>query len=536
LSTSRRTIDRPWWHGSTGYEVYLRSFADGNGDGVGDLPGLLGRLDYLAWLGIDLVWVTPFYPSPMHDHGYDVSDYCDVDPIFGDLDIFDAVVRRSHELGLRLVVDLIPNHTSIEHPWFRAARSSREDAYRDYYIWHDPAPDGGPPNNWLATFGGRAWSFDPVTEQYYCHLHLSDQPDLNWANPAVREAFEGILRFWLDRGVDGFRVDVAHGLVKDARFRDNPPSLPEERMSGAGRAASSQVLRRVHDVNQPGVLDVYRRWRAIAEEYDALLLGEVFLRDPHDLARYVRDDDGLHLTFWFEPLQIDWEPAAIRKVLVAATEAMPDRVGWIQGTHDRTRSPTRFGGGEAGRHRSLALATLLAGLPGIPFIYQGEELGMEDVDVPAELMQDPIAVRQGEYASSRDGCRTPIPWEPGPGLGFTEATTPWLPFGDHDGQTVAEQRSMPRSLLQRYRELIALRRDRLADGAFAWLADDGPVVAYRRGDLVVAANCGQEVVDPSWLRTGTVLFDTGSDRRGPTASMGPLLPDHARILELPMSD
>lgn len=481
---------RPWWRSSVGYEVYLRSFADGDGDGVGDLPGLHDRLDHLAWLGVDIVWVTPFYPSPMLDHGYDVADYCDVEPVFGTLDDLDRVVARCHELGMRLVIDLVPNHTSCEHQWFRQARSSRDSRFRDYYVWRDPAPDGGPPNNWISHFGGPAWTFDEATGQYWLHLFLPQQPDLNWENPAVADEFDGILRFWLERGVDGFRIDVAHALVKHPQLPDNPVAAEAARDALVDEAAT---LERCYDVDQPGVLDVYRRWRRVVEPYEGLLIGEVFLLDIDRLARYVRDQDGLHLSFWFKPLHITWDPAAIRDVLEAAAAAAPGHLGWVQGSHDRARAVTRFGGGERGRARALAFATLLMGLPGVPFVYQGEELGLEDGVVPAAQAQDPVALRGGPGALSRDGCRTPLPWTPGPGYGFTTAEQPWLPYGDRtDGDTVAVQRADAGSTVHRYRALVHLRRERgdLHDAPLTWLYEKGPVVAYRRGETTVAANCG----------------------------------------------
>ena len=505
----------PWWRSSVGYEVYVRSFADADGDGVGDLRGVHDRLDHLAWLGVDVVWVTPFYPSPMHDHGYDVSDYCAVEPVFGTLEDVDALVDRCHELGMRLVIDLVPNHTSSEHRWFREARSSRDNAYRDYYVWRDPAPGGGPPNNWISNFGGQAWTLDEATGQYWLHLFLPEQPDLNWTNPAVADEFDEILRFWLDRGVDGFRIDVAHALVKHPDLPDNPAAAEATRNALVDDAAT---LERVFDVDQPGVLDVYRRWRTVVEPYDGLLLGEVFLLDIERLARYVRDQDGLHLSFWFKPLYIGWDPAEIRDVLEHAAAAAPGNLAWVQSSHDRVRAVSRFGGGDTGRARALAFAVLLMGLPGVPFVYQGEELGLEDGAVPHEQAQDPVAVRGGPGARSRDGCRTPMLWEPGPGYGFTTAERPWLPFGARSAaDTAAVQREQPDATLHRYRALVVLRRTRadLHEGPVEWLYERGPVVAYRRGDTLVAANCGDESHGAA-LPAGpwTTLFATDRTREG----------------------
>jgi alpha-glucosidase len=477
-----------WWEGAVGYEVYLRSFADGDGDGVGDLPGLLERMDHLERLGVDIVWITPFYPSPMADHGYDVVDHTDVDPLFGTLDDLDAVVAEAHDRGLRVIIDLVPNHTSDEHPWFVAARSSRDDPYRERYIWRDPGPGGGPPNNWVSRFGGPAWTLDETTGQYYLHLFLPEQPDLNWAHPEVREGFEAILRFWLERGVDGFRVDVAHGLIKDPDLRDNP--ILERVTADADPTTVFESFDHVHDVDQPGLHDIYRRWRQIADEHGALLLGEVYLFDPAALARYV--DDGLHATFCFSTLRVPWDAETIRNTLAEAVAAGGSRFAWPISSHDDPRAPTRFGGGEEGRERALAFAALLLGLPGMTFLYQGDELGLGDARLPARVVADPVAVRN-PGVEGRDPMRTPIPWEPGPTMGFTDADEPWLPLGDRSVEdTVAHQAATPGSALQRVRALVGTRRaipDLRGDVPVEWLDGDTGVVAYRRGSTIVAVRC-----------------------------------------------
>jgi alpha-glucosidase len=480
-----------WWNRAVGYEVYLRSFADSDGDGVGDLPGLLGRLDYLAWLGIDLVWVTPFYPSPMRDHGYDVADYTGVDECFGSLADLDAVVARAHELGMRLIIDLVPNHTSSDHPWFQQSRSSKANPYRDYYVWRDPRPDGGPPNNWLSTFGGPAWTLDEATGQYWLHLFLPEQPDLNWANPRVADEFDQILRFWLDRSVDGFRIDVAHGLAKHPDLPDNPPGHPPEwaDFSTTSAAGWTQFEHR-YDTHQPEVLDVYRRWRSVVAPYGGLLLGEVYVLEADRISRYLAGD-GLDIAFWFPPLHLPWDADRLRWALREGTRLTPGALAWITGSHDRPRAVSRFGGGVVGQERALALSTLMFGLPGVPFLYQGEELGLSDVPVPVEAAQDPIAIREG--VTGRDPARTPMPWDAsaGPGLGFTAAERAWLPVGDRTPtDTVAFQRANDRSVLQRYRNLIHVRRSLLTGSDLVeWLTDAGPVIAFQRGQAVIAANC-----------------------------------------------
>lgn len=524
MTLVRDPVTNPrWWRSAVGYEVYLRSFADADGDGVGDLPGLLQRLDHLVELGVDLVWITPFYPSPMFDHGYDVADYTGVAPEFGVLEDVDAFVAAAHERDLRVIVDLVPNHSSSEHPWFRAARTSRENLHRDYYIWRDPAPDGGPPNNWKSVFGGDAWTLDPTTNQYWLHLFLPEQPDLNWANPAVADEFDAILRFWLERGIDGFRVDVAHALVKHPDLPDDPPAPPsgDEEDGAVGSVASSwQQLAHVHDVDQPEVLTIYRRWRRIADEYDALLLGEVYLLEAERLARYVAEDDGLAAAFWFPPLHLPWDVSRLRRVLGEGVElALHARgdIAWVLGSHDRPRMVSRFGGGPVGRDRAMALATVQMFLPGVPFIYQGEELGLEDGKVALEDAQDPIAVRGGEPDRSRDVARTPMPWAPGPGLGFTSAERAWLPFGGRTPEDTAEvQAGDPGSPLSTYRRLLEVRRELLrADAPFSWLTQEGALFGLRRGAIVVLANCGEvPVAVPQEAADLEVRFSTQPGRAG----------------------
>ncbi|MGI8876926.1 MAG: alpha-amylase family glycosyl hydrolase [Egibacteraceae bacterium] len=507
-----------WWDEAVGYQVYIRSFADSDGDGVGDLRGIRDRLDHLAWLGVKIVWITPFYPSPMLDHGYDVADYRDIDPRFGTLDDFDALVARAHDLDLKVVIDLVPNHTSDRHEWFAKARSSRDNPHRDYYLWRDPAGDGGPPNNWKGHFGGDAWTYDENTGQYWCHLFLPEQPDLNWRNPAVAGEFDGILEFWFARGADGFRIDVAHALLKHSDLPDLPPAEAKlaEGVEGPVELPEFESLDHVYDVDQPEVTAVYRRWRGLADGHDALLLGEVYILDADRFSRYVVDDDGLHLGFWFPPLHVGWDAGELRKALTKG--AAIRGVSWVQGSHDRTRAATRFGGGELGKARQLALATLMMGLPGTPFVYQGEELGLLNGEVPRERWADPIAVRAGEIGHSRDGCRTPMLWEPGPGWGFTTADDAWLPYGDRsDADTVAVQRDDPHSMLRRYRALIALRNAEpdLRGGPVTWLTHSGPILAYRRGEAIVAANAG-DGLESLALPAGpwVVVFATDGKRAG----------------------
>jgi alpha-glucosidase len=515
-----------WWRTAVGYEVYLRSFADGDDDGIGDLPGLTARLEHLAWLGIGVVWITPFYPSPMVDYGYDVADYTDVHPTFGTLDDFDALVAEADRLGLRIVIDIVPNHTSDQHPWFRTARRSRDSATRDYYLWRDVDPTGARPNNWVGYFGGPVWSVDDAAGQQYLHMFLPEQPDLNWRNPAVIEEFDDILRFWLDRGVSGFRIDVAQALVKDTDLRSNPERRPVDH--DADRWTQWHALEHRHDILQPETLDIFRRWRAIVDEYDAVLIGETYVLDADELAGLVRGD-GLHIGFWFAPMHMAWSAQELESTLRAPLDAGAAGVGWVQASHDEHRPPTRFGGGDTGARRSLALLTLLLGLPGLPFLYQGEELAIEDGEVPPEAKADPVG--GADVDAGRDGCRTPMPWSTEPGEGFSRSADPWLP-SSHDSpeQTVAGQREDPTSPLHRVRHLVALRRELDPDAAVRWHeTGDGHVVGFRRGPYEFLLNAGPAEV--AVTTPGTIVHSsTDPARIGDPAASTTLAPDEAIVV------
>jgi alpha-glucosidase len=487
VPTTPTVPHRPaWWQGAVGYEVYVRSFADHDGDGIGDLPGLRARLPHLVDLGVDVIWLTPITPSPQRDHGYDVADYLGVEPAYGTLDDLIGLLDDAHELGLKVLLDLVPNHTSDRHPWFLDSRSSRGAEHRDFYVWRDPAPDGGPPNNWVSHFGGPAWTLDERTGQYYMHLFLPEQPDLNWAEPRVRTAFEDILTTWFERGVDGVRIDVAHSLVEDPHFRDNPE------LEAGPQGDTTSVFDRfahIHDLDQPGVVDIYRDWRRLADAYDAVLLGEVYVLDAAKLERYVADD-ALHTAFAFDTIRVTWDADDLRSRLSPYVEACGDRLSWPLSSHDDPHAATRFGGGEVGARRALAFLTLLCALPGVPFLFQGDELGLEDGELPPDVREDPIA-RRIPGAVGRDPQRTPMPWDDGPSLGFT-AGTPWLPVGANRRaeQTVAAQLGDPRSPLERTRRLLEARRGLPAltgDGPLEWVTEDGPVVAVTRDDAVLVA-------------------------------------------------
>lgn len=494
--------------GAVGYSVYLPSFADADGDGWGDLAGVVDHLDHLEALGVDLVWVTPFYPSPRADGGYDVAEFCAVDPLFGDLDRFDDLVAAAHDRGLRVIIDLVANHTSVEHEWFHHARNSPDGAHRDYYIWADPAPDGGTPNNWVSYFGGPAWTLHEPSGQYYLHLFLAHQPDLNWRNPQVRAEFERIIRFWLERGVDGFRIDAAQCFVKDAALRSNPQCAPWS--PDAPRAEQWDAFDHRHDVAQPETLDIFEQWQAICSGYGAMLIGETHVLDAEHFARLV-PGRGLDVGFWFQPLYVDWDADQVRAALREPIDAVadPHRIGWVASSLDEVRAATRFGGGDLGRQRALALSTLLFCLPGVPFLYQGEELGLLQGVVPPERRADPVGA---DVTESRDGCRTPMPWCPGLAFGFSTAAETWLPDGGrNDADTAQAQRGIPGSWFERYRALIQLRRSTpdLRHGPLDWLdlgLGLGDIVGFQRGDLTVLANLGPEPIEVPVV--GIIAFDT----------------------------
>jgi alpha-glucosidase len=450
----------PWWREAVFYQIYPRSFADSDGDGVGDLEGIRRHLDHLQWLGVDAIWLCPFYPSPMADFGYDVADYCDVHPMFGTLADFDRLLEEDHALGIRIIIDWVPNHTSDQHPWFVESRSSRQSPKRDWYVWRDGPPDGGRPNNWKAAFGGDAWTWDETTEQWYLHLFLPEQPDVNWRNPELVEAMHDVVRFWLDRGVDGFRVDVVQGLAKDPDLPDDPPGT---------------VLPRSTTNDHPDVHPLLRNLRCLVDAYphQPVLVGEVYLLSTEQVARYLGQGDELHLAFDFTSLYAPWDASAWRATLGRVDRELGPVGGWPTWTlsnHDNVRHRTRYGGSEA---RARAAAVLLLTLRGTPFLYAGEELGLEDADIPPSRVVDP---------GGRDGCRAPLPWTPAPDHGWG-VEDPWLPWPPEAGARNAETlRSDPGSILYLYRRLLAARRasPALHRGGCQLVAGEGDVLAYQR--------------------------------------------------------
>ncbi len=533
-----------WWRDAVIYQVYPRSWADADGDGVGDLAGITARLQHLADLGVDALWLSPFYPSPQHDAGYDVSDYRDVDPLFGDLEAFDAMTTRAHELGLRVIIDVVPNHSSEEHVWFQEALASPPGSReRARYLFREgQGPDGDlPPNNWVSRFGGPAWT--RVTEpdgspgQWYLHLFDTTQPDFDWTNDEVHDELEDVLRFWLDRGVDGFRIDVAHGLVKADGLPDTDLTLDEN--------VDATSLAPMWD--QPGVHDIYRRWRRLADSYavagedaDRILCAEAWVLPGEALARYVRHDE-LHQSFNFEYLMTPWL-AGDQRATITRSLAQAEAVGapqtWVLSNHDVVRHASRLGyeqepglqrisgigpgdpqpDAALGLRRARAATAVMLALPGSSYLFQGEELGLpEATELPDEVRQDPTWTSSGHTERGRDGCRVPVPWEGGtPSYGFGPGERSWLPQPAVYGVLAADrQRGVEGSTLELYRTLLRVRRENaLGRGSLRWLDDLGAdvlgfVVTSSHGEVTVIANLGETPIE---LPTGADVLVSTLDR------------------------
>ena len=493
---------RPWWADAVFYQIYPRSFADGNGDGTGDLLGVRQRLDHLVDLGIDALWLSPFYRSPMADGGYDVADPCDVDPLFGTLADFDALLADAHERGLRMTIDIVPNHFSSEHPWFRAVlRDGRQAPERARFVVRPGrGPDGAdPPNNWPSVFGGPAWSRLPDGD-WYLHLFAPEQPDLDWTNPEVPAEFERIMRFWLDRGVDGFRVDVAHGMAKPAGLPDLDLSRLPSRDGGA-HMPDVQDLR----WDQDGVHEIHRHFRRVLDSYpgDRMAVGEAWVADSRRLALYARPDE-LNLTFNFELVEAGWgefRPAIERSL--ASMRAVGAPCTWVLDNHDVDRAATRYGGGPRGLARARAAALVQLSLPGAVYVYNGDELGLENVELPDDVLQDPTWERSGHTERGRDGERVPLPWSGDePPYGFSDTPRTWLPMPPGwGGLTARAQADDPSSTLNLYRETIRLRRQ-FDTTDLSWLDAPDGCLAYRRGGVQVWLNSGEQAVP---LPAGTVV-------------------------------
>ena len=511
--------DPDWWRGAVIYQIYPRSFQDSNADGIGDLPGITARLDHISGLGADAIWISPFFTSPMKDFGYDVSDYCDVDPMFGSLADFDALVARAHELGLRVMIDLVLSHTSDQHPWFKESRANRTNPRADWYVWAEPKPDGTPPNNWLSVFGGSAWAWDGRRQQYYLHNFLTSQPDLNLHNEDVQEALLDVARFWLERGVDGFRLDTINFYFADKYLRDNP-SLPPELRNDSIAPSVNPYNHQLHlfSKNQPENLEFLRKFRAVLNPYGAAAVGEVgdAQRGLEIMAEYTSGGDKVQMCYPFEMLQPKrLTAAALEETFARMAAAAPDAWPcWSYSNHDTVRHLTRWNLTDAA---ACTYATMLACLRGSICLYQGEELGLPEAEVAFEDLQDPYGIEFWPEFKGRDGARTPMIWQTDNGQGgFTTASKSWLPVtAPHLVRSVAAQADDPGSMLAHYRRVLAFRRahPELRTGAMEQIGATGSAAHFiRRGDeaLFCAFNLGDgeqtiRLPEGKWQTVGTEL-------------------------------
>jgi alpha-glucosidase len=498
--------DPAWWKTAVVYEIYPRSFQDSNADGVGDLPGILARLKYLVELGVEAIWIAPIFPSPMADFGYDVADYCGIDPLFGTMHDFDSVLQEAHRCGLKVILDFVPNHTSNLHPWFLQSRSSRENAKRDWYLWRDR------PNNWMSNFGGSGWEWDETTGQFYYHSFLKEQPDLNWRNPAVRAAMYDVLRFWLDKGIDGFRVDVMWLMIKDDQYRDNPPNPQYE----PGQSSDHSFLP-VYNANRPEVHAVVAEMRSVIDGYpNRVLIGEIYLPTSELMSYYGPNLDGADLPFNFLLLQAPWTAQAVAGVITDYTNALPQGAwpNWVLGNHDKPRVASRVGAGQA-----RVAAMLLLTLPGTVTLYYGEEIGMRDGTISAAEVRDPAEKRQPGIGMGRDPERTPMPWDESPLAGFTTGS-PWLPLNsDHAIRNVEALQKEDGSILQLYHKLIALRRAHsvFTSSQIHSVIFQGDLLCYERRNgaerFRVVLNLGHSPTRAA-TEAGTILLNTSLNRMG----------------------
>jgi alpha-glucosidase len=504
-----------WWQSGIIYQIYPRSFQDSNHDGVGDLRGIIERLPYLVELGIDAIWLSPIFTSPMADFGYDIADYTNVDPLFGNLADLDHLIKTAHRHNLKLILDLVPNHTSDRHPWFIESKASRNSSKRDWYLWRDPAADGGPPNNWLSEFGGSGWEFDPNTNQYYYHTFLSVQPDLNWRNADLRNAMHEVIRFWLRRGIDGFRVDALWYLIKDNQFRDNPPNH-DYRPGGLPRDA----LIPLYTADLPEVHDAISGMRQVLDEFpDRVLLGEIYLPIERLVAYYGRDLQGVHFPYNFALLTAKWEARSLARLIEEYEAALPSGgwPNWVLGNHDRPRLATRIG-----PHQARVAAMLLMTLRGTPTLYYGDEIGMQQVAILPEQVRDPFEKNVPGIGIGRDGCRTPMQWDATKFAGFSDVV-PWLPVSaKFRDENVDRFRKDMGSLYWLYRRLINLRRKHvvLVLGSYEPLIASANLLLFCRelGDerMLIALNMGPEPIAvclPAKL-SGHVLLSSLADRDG----------------------
>jgi alpha-glucosidase len=527
------SVEHAWWQRGVIYQIYPRSFLDTNGDGIGDLRGISRGLAYLEWLGVDAVWISPIYPSPMADFGYDITDHCAIDPRFGALDDFRALVDEAHRRGIRVILDYVPNHTSDRHPWFVSSRSGRGAPHGDWYVWRDSAPGGGPPNNWRSVFGGSAWTFEARRRQHYYHAYLREQPDLDWRHPDVRRAMLDVLRFWLDRGVDGFRVDALRQLVEDDRLRDNPPN-PDYRPT----LGPYHALLPVYTSDQPETLDILAAMRRLLDEYpDRVMIGEIYLPIERLMSYYGVNGGGAHLPSNFHLISVDWQARRVGALIAAYEAALPRGAwpNWVLGNHDKHRVASRIGPRQA-----RVAAMLLLTLRGTPTLYYGDEIGMRDVEIPPDDVQDPWEKNVPGLGLGRDPERTPMQWDGSPHAGFTTGR-PWLPVAnDADRVNIVRQREDPASMLRLYRRLLALRRARtaLSVGSYEAVDAQDDVLAFLRSDgrdrCLVALNLGsraQELAVPAAFEGARALLSTHLDRpEDPVGRRLELRPDEGVVL------
>jgi alpha-glucosidase len=538
--------DNNWWKKAVIYQIYPRSFADSNDDGIGDLRGIISRLDYLndgtsASLGIDAIWFSPFFKSPDYDYGYDIADFCAVDPRYGTMEDFDLLLEEAHKRQIRVMLDLVVNHTSIEHPWFVESRSSVDNPKRNWYVWRDGQAGGTkPPNNWRNNFFGAAWSRDEASGQYYLHSFLQEQPDLNWANPEVLEAIKDVIRFWLERGVDGFRLDVAHIYCKDQQFRNNPPFYARPKIAEgpcfSDRTFMSNLMKffalpelqvRKYNQHMPETHNILKEFRKVYNAYPAITsVGEIIADDPEMIASYYgSDNDELHMNFYFEMLHCPFKAGAFRRCVDRWEKTLPEGTwpAYTLSNHDVTRAISRYGSVGTEDDRARLLAMMLLTLRGTPFIYYGEEIGMKEAKLPKDRLKDPVGVRWYPLHPGRDGCRTPMQWSDGEGAGFS-AAEPWLPVGpEYERRNVEKQLGEPASLLSLMRQLIWKRKElpALLHGNYISFQDGVPddCYLYIREDehqkLLISLNFSNRKIrisPPGIKGKGPLIISTCPDR------------------------
>ncbi len=495
-----------WWQKGIIYQVYPRSFQDRNNDGIGDLQGIKEKLGYLKWLGVDAIWLSPIYPSPMADFGYDISDYTNIDPIFGTLKDFDKLLEKTHQEGMKLIMDLVPNHTSDMHPWFLESKSSRDNPKRDWYIWKDPSKNGGPPNNWLSMFGGEAWEFDETTGQYYYHAFHKKQPDLNWRNPKVQEAMFDIMEFWFKKGIDGFRIDVLWHIIKDKQFRNNPPN-PDYR---PGTFPYNQLMP-IYSTDREEVHDLTEKIRSVADKYPGkLLIGEIYLPLDKLVKYYGKNNRGVHLPFNFQLVLTEWNASQIFHLINYYEGLLPKTAwpNWVLGNHDKPRVASRLG-----REQAKVAAIMLLTLRGTPTIYYGEEIGMIDVPIPVDKIADPQELNMPGIGLGRDPVRTPMQWDSSQYGGFS-SSDPWLPLSkDYKVFNVEQEIQEDTSFLSLYKDLITLRKKEpaLSIGKYEPIDLQDDLIVYRRvhenKKFLVILNLGTEKTTyiPDFVFTGEIV-------------------------------